>query len=384
MRQLHIRALTMLTAGALVIPGAAVLLTASPSEAADPPPLSNARAASPVILTGAQLGTWSGPSAAGVANPYPSGSNQGGDFVRSGHNGTMTVVPPATGINPDTLAAYSWVNGAWKEVPVQVDQKFPYFLANGHSSFAFYSGTDEELTYAWNPGPHATGEEAWKKVFGNCTARYANAGENAALPNVGSRANANKESAASGDLVGYTGPMQDPVPTLDSDDEVVFMASDASGAPPANTAPPAGTTAAQSVQVLDPLNPADVRYVYLFLKPTGSSFNAANGYVTMTRDADADAYMDADSFLASDPEKLGSENLDYGPNITGTVCKNVTGTAPVPRLSTAEGVKDPAGDRFPSDAMTVSTPTYELRATGRWMVRSMRVTRPGVQRQYGP
>ena len=37
-------------------------------------------------------------------------------------------------------------------------------------------------SYAWAPDAHGTGEEAWKKVFGDCTARYATTDENAALP----------------------------------------------------------------------------------------------------------------------------------------------------------------------------------------------------------
>ena len=33
---------------------------------------------------------------------------------------------------------------------MQVDERFPYFLANANSDFAVYSGTDQELTYAWD------------------------------------------------------------------------------------------------------------------------------------------------------------------------------------------------------------------------------------------
>jgi hypothetical protein len=387
-----VRSLSLLTGTVLVVPAAVVLLGAAPGQAANPE-MSPARKAAPVILTGAQLGAWSQLPATGVAAAYPSGVGQAtpnplpgtpqtfGDFYRSAHNGALST-PPAdgrTGIDPNRLAAYSWTAaGGWREVPVQVDQKFPYFLANGHSTFSFYSGTDEELTYAWAPDGHSTGEEAWKKVFGDCTARYATAAENAALPPIGTYASANKERDESLDTLGYTGAMQDPVATLDDDDEVVFMARDAGEAAPQNTPPPPGTEAAQSVQVLDPLDPSVTRVVYLFQKTGGSSFNAANGYVQMRRAADADAFMDRDSFVDSSNEKLGSSNVGYGPNIPGTVCKNVDSTASVPRRSAVKGLEDPVtkaplGDRFPSDAMTVTTPTYKLGATGRWMVRSMQI-----------
>ncbi|MDT7572611.1 MAG: hypothetical protein QOE05_2785 [Actinomycetota bacterium] len=402
---LTVRSLALLSGMALVLPAGVTLLAITPSEAANPE-MTPARKAAPVILTGAQLGTWSQLPATGLAAAYPSGVGQDtanpipgtpqsfGDYYRSAHNGTLST-PPAdgrTGIDPNNLAAYSWTSaGGWREVPVQVDQKFPNFLANGHSTFSFYSGTDEELTYAWAPDGHSTGEEAWKKVFGDCTtgARYATVAENAALPPIGTYASANKERDESLDTPGYTGAMQDPVGTLDDDDEVVFMARDAGEAAPANTPPPANTGAAQSVQVLDPLEPDVSRVVYLFQKTGGSTYNAANGYVQMTRAADADAWMDRDSFLDSSNEKLGSSNVGYGPNITGQVCKNVDGTKTVPRTSTAKGLEDPSkkpvgyGDRFPSDAMTVTTPTYKLGATGRWMVRSMQIKNPTTG-AYGP
>jgi hypothetical protein len=390
-RQASIRSFSLLTAAALVVPGAAVLLAASPGVAATPE-MSDARKAAPVILTGAQLADWSQLPATGLARTYPSGAQTSGDSLRSAHNGTM-IVPPTdgrTGIDPDTLAAYSWTDAGWKEVPVQVDQKFPYFLANGHSGFSTYSGTDEELTYAWAPDRHETGEEAWKKVFGDCSARYATAAENDALPTTPQpfpptkQVNATKEPADSGDTVGYTGAMSDPVPQLDDDDEVSFMARDAGGTAPTGAAPPAGTLpapsaaspAAQSVQVVDPLDPTTMRYVYLFRKTTGSSFNSTNGYVQMSRDPYADSWIDRDSFVNGSPEQLGSSNTSYGPNLAGQVCTNFgTGNKPAPRAST---------DRFPEDATTITTPTYQVHTSGRWMVRSMAITRPGTTGTYGP
>jgi hypothetical protein len=172
--------------------------------------------------------------------------------------------------------------------------------------------------------------------------------------------------------------MADPVAVVDDDDVVALQARDAGPAAPAGTPPPAGASAGRAVAIADPLDPAGTRFVYLFRKAGGSSFTAANGEVAMVRDADADRWLDRSSFAPEDPEKLGTSNTGYGANLPGTVCDD----AGVARAST---------DRFPRDAMTVTTPTYRVRATGRWMVRELNVAQPGrpgkkakKQPTYGP
>lgn len=324
------------------------------------------RASAPLVLTGAQLPAWSRSAAQGLAKPYPAGATTTGDSVRQAHNGTLVVPADVrTGVDPGRVAAFAWGSDGWVEVPVQVDQRFPYFLANGRSSFSVYSGTDEELTYAWSPDAHDSGEEAWKKVFGDCSARYATAAENSSLPGYASPA-----PSGSLDTVGYTGAMNDPVPTLDDDDEVALMARDAGPAAPATAAAPDGTSNGQTVRVVDPTS-GTVGYLYLFLRDGGSTYTAATSpYVTMARDANADAWIDRNSFADSDPEKLGSSNTGYGPNLPGTVCDDGV----TPRAST---------DRVPRDGTVVSTPTYRLTASGRWMVRGYQVTAPGTEGQYG-
>jgi hypothetical protein len=364
-----------------VLVAALALLPAVPATAEnphEPPVYTGPRAAAPVVLTGAQLPEWSRSSAQGLAKPYPSGSPQGGDGVRHAHNGTIVVPPDArAGADVDRIAAYRWDGKRFKEVPVQVDQRFPYFLANGRSDFGFYSGTDEELTYAWAPDAHTAGEEAWKKVFGDCTARYATAAENAALPD-----SVHPAPEGSGDTLGYTGPMADPVPTLDDDDELVFMARDAGPKAPKTAALPKNVSGGQVVSVADPAAPGTVGYVYLFLKDGGSEYTAATSpYVTMTRDANADEWIDRYSFAPDDPEKLGTSNTGYGPNLPGTVCRTAAGNGTV---DVEDGISRPSSDRFPRDGMTVETPTYRVYASGRWMVRELNVTTPGAERAYGP
>jgi hypothetical protein len=362
------RALALpLVCGALA--GTAVAAPSSPRAAVLPVH----REAAPIVLTGAQLPVWSAPAAQGVAQPYPSGvtaeySNQIDPSlaVRTAHNGR--ILPTArTGTPVDEVVAYAWTGSRWREVPVQVDERFPYFLANARSDFAFYSGTDQELTYAWGPTRHTVGEEAWKKVFGTCTARYAR-----------SAAEAQKAVAAhvvslgpQETLADYTRAMADPVAGVDDDDEIALQARDAGQQAPPGTTPPKGATSGQAVAVVDPLDPTGTRYLYLFRKPGGSSFSARTSPVQMTRTADADRWLDRKSFAEGSTEALGISNTGYGPNTPGTVCDRGARTA---RVST---------DRFPRDAVVVSTPTYRVTATGRWMVRGFQVRHPSGKR-YGP
>jgi len=298
-----------------------------------------AREVEPVIVKGAKLGSWSVPAADIVCKPYPSGATSpfptsltGG---RDAHNGTF-ISPPATGIPVNEIAAYRWDGTQFVEIPVQVDEMYPYCLSNPNSSFAIYSGTDKELTYAYDV-------EAWKKVDGLCTSSY--------VP---------------GDF-----PIPDPVAGLDDDDEVVFMASDAGSQAPLGAPYPVGTIDKQAIAVVDPLNAANVKFVYLVRKSGGSSFNVTNGYVSYVRDADADQWIDRFSFQPTDPEKLGTSNTGYGPNLHGTVCD-------------PDGTVRQSTDRFVPDGVTVSTAAYEWHASGRWMVREMHVAKPGQPGVYGP
>ncbi len=359
-----------LTAAALA--GSALAATAAPT-APTKALLPIARDTAPVVLTGAQLPVWSAPPAQGVAQPYPSGVNlkqyrdevplpdpvpvpYGQFAVRSAHNGTIAPTVKQ-GVPVDEVAAFAWTGKQWREVPVQVDERFPHFLANARSDFAFYSGTDQELTYAWAPSAHATGEEAWKKVFGQCDARYATSvAEVQAAIAAGTVTLGPQETA-----VDYLKAMADPAVGIDDDDEIALQVRDAGLQAPAGTTPPAGASSGQAVTMVDPLNPGTPRYTYLFRKAGGSSFTAANGEVQMTRAADADRFLDKGSFADNDPQKLGTSNTGYGANLPGTVCDPATGGV---RTST---------DRFPIDAVTVTTPTYQVTATGRWMVRGFQV-----------
>lgn len=319
--------------------------------------LSRARDAAPVVISGAQLTGWSVPPAHGVGYPYPSGATISGALlddsiapgqVRDAHNGVILYpaagLPVGSQVPVETIAAYRWESGNWVEIPVQVDEKAPYFLANANSDFSVYSGTDPEITYVWDNGDaaHTYGDESWMMVGGQCDRAY-------------------PEGLA---------PVPDPVPGLDDDDEIVFMYSDAGEINSSPGSMPPGATAMQMLTVVDPLLqdtglPSSPRAVYLVQQEGGSSFSA-NHYVRYERDANADQWIDRRFFDDADPEKLGTSNTGYGANLVGTVCPD--GTPQTARAST---------DRFPRDGVTVSTDNYQWQASGRWMVRSVKIRKPG-------
>ena len=282
--------------GAILLVSIAQLAQSAPATAGPTASLDVNRSVEAVVMTGQQLPTWSRTPAQGVANPYPCGSGDGqygvpnppipgcdvsGSF-RDAHNGTLAVPPdPAgrVGVPVNEMTGFRWTGAVWQEIPIQVDQRFPYFLANAHSGFSFYSGTDEELTYQWD-------QEAWKKVSGQCDASYDPA---------------NDPSSMKGD------PTTDPVPTFDDDDELSFYYSDAGAQAPADAPAPVGTISTydaqpgfrprQEIQLTDPLTGSS-RYVYLFLTKQGPSFDAGNGYVHYQRDANADQWIDRNSFAS--------------------------------------------------------------------------------------
>lgn len=353
----------------------AVSLLAAPAATArdrGPQPLV-ARDAEVVVLTGADVPAWSRAAATGVPAAHPSGFPKPvGDGVRSAHHGTLVVPPDArAGVDVNRVAAYRWTAKGWRQVPVQIDERYPYFLANARSSFAPYSGVDEELTYAWDV-------EAWKKVAGECSSRYPES-----LAEAQALASAGVITPGLGEtLQDYLGAKPDPVPGLDDDDEIVFMASDAGARAPLRQAGPkhslAGTR--QEVALADPAGGA-VTYVYLFETKDGSEFDADNGYVRYERAADADEWLDRYSFRRDDPEKLGTSNTGYGPNLRGTVCRTAVDEG---YPAVADGVARASTDRFPRDGVTVRTAAYQWTATGRWMVRGMQVAKPENPGAYGP
>ena len=251
--------------GATSVVGAIIVLALS-AQVVRAQPMA-ARDVEPVVLTGKQIAAWTRSPAEVACTPVAASPG------RDAHKGTVTVPPDArTGVDVDQVVAFRWDGAQWVEIPVQVDQMYYYCLGNPNSQTfgQFYSQTDKELTYAWDV-------EAWKKTAGQCFAAYPSSPPS------------------------MTGPLPDPVSTLDDDDEIVFMARDTGAQAPLGTLPPPGTSNGQAVAVTDPLDPSSVRFVYLFLRPGGSSFNTSNGYVSYVRDANADEWNDKCSVRDDSP-----------------------------------------------------------------------------------
>ncbi len=323
-----------------------------------------ARQAEPVVLTGVQLPTWSRLAAVGFSLPWPAGTGtdkytSGYDYgylvwthVRNAHNGYLQVPPDVrTGVPVDQICAFRYDGSTWKEIPVQVDERFPYFLANANSDFSIYSAVDYELTYAWDV-------ERWQ---------------------------ARPEDEL---IANYSGAMADPAEGLDDDDEIVFMASDAGIQAPSDKWPSGITSSRQEIAIVDPLNPADVKYVYLFLREGGCSIkaNSNEAHVRYTRDPDANQFIARHTFKDDDPEKLGSSNTGYGSNLPGYAydpCGQGTNTTEHPRITFEGKPYSYSTDRFPRDGVTITTDAYKWYASGRWMVRDMRIAKPEKKGFYG-
>lgn len=359
-----------------------------------------AREVEPVVLTGALIPAWAEPAAAGLPMPYPSGATPltdggledicgelegfeeqcdnslgmllgqipvtGGDVwsdaVREAHNGIF-IYPPnhdvdgeqttQGGADINQVTAWRYEQGQWLQIPVQVDELFPHFLANGNSDFSTYSGTDQEITYAWDT-------DNWDLEDGlNGQATYPGR-EGASRP-----------------------ARKDPIAGFDTDDELVFMASDAGECAAENVFPPGA--APQVVMLFDSAigNAADTagsslapRCVYLTLTPEGSQFTRQH-YVSYERHANADELIDRYSFCRDDAEVLGVSNTGYGANLKGAVqrtaenCSRPEG----PQGSVADGQPRDSQDRFPRDGVVVTTDRYRWEASGRWMVRDIRITK---------
>src|SRR4051812_31195821 len=79
-------------------------LASKVSAQAPPPPASAERGSAPVVMTGADLPSWSRLAATVVCQPYPSGALIGD---RNAHNGTTAVPPDArAGVAPRDIAAF--------------------------------------------------------------------------------------------------------------------------------------------------------------------------------------------------------------------------------------------------------------------------------------
>lgn len=151
---------------------------------------------------------------------------------------------PLVGIGPANLVAFRWSDG-WQQIPVQVD---------------------ERATISFN------------NVYNGMTA-----------PICGTSCGGGITAPDYADMGTFTGA--DPTPSMDADDEVAFMASDAGGVAP-NVAQPDGTFAGSGVEVVvtDPLAPSGAWRVYLFRQDGSLDQYAGQQYVSYQFSLNSGAY----------------------------------------------------------------------------------------------
>jgi hypothetical protein len=367
------------------------------------PTAAQVRATEPVVLTGAQFPDWSGGPELTARAPqlpvdYDVADSQGtspselrsdcyqsqpspdvngaSDAYHGDHNCYQSSQLPAAvrtvrqGVDPASLLGYRWVapgggqgKGHWQQIPFQVDTKWTHYISNNASGFAFYSGVDQELTYTFDrEGFRYTTNRPFDPSDPAVVCQARPAGGVAATP--------------------------DPNRGLINTDELAFMARDAGAEAPSGTFLPKGIAGAHRVQLVDPLSGA-TSYVYVMQSagPAGHyavqpRYTAANSpYVRYQRDGSADTFVYSQSSYSS-----------YGNAPKGPVC-NPDGTPAIGRgfKTAAAGniVLEPKTyvQRRPLDTATVSTPRYQFRFDGRWLMDGLRVSpdnRGFAAGDYGP
>lgn len=316
-------------------------LTGVPRSLADTVLTAPARETEPVVLTGADVAGWAAPGDVALARPDLGGLRCQGNREVFGdtpltpestctHNAyedqlSAQTLLAAEGTPTRQLLAYRWDGRGFTQVPFQVDEVFTRHLSNNVSGFSVYSNTDRHTSYAFD-------REGFRWTDSD-------------------RADPCLAAAASALAT-------DPVPGLDTDDELVFMARDAGSQAPADAPLPAGVEDAYEVAVVDPVAAVGAAgYVYLMkATPDGPApaFDATNGYVRYERDADADVFR----FSQSSYSNYG--NAPRGPwRDDNGVCHDA---------------ESEWKQRRPGDQATVTTARYRFRYDGRWLMTGLQVS----------
>jgi len=325
-------------------------------------PVAPGRETEPVVLTGASFPGWSAPDEVTAKAPstdglqcYGAQNNVGGDTSKCTHNqyeqpDVATGDAAGSGVAVNRLLGYRWddQHSRWRQIPFQVDEMAVRYLSNNNSGFAFYSETDQNLTPVWDQDRfNWTGQDPADP----CHA-VLRAGEKASTP--------------------------DPVPGLDNNDELSFMAADAGPQAPSDAPLPRGTVESRQVVLSDPYS-GKQSFAYVMLADDGPggakpAFDATNGYVRYLPDADSDTYLYSQSSYGG-----------YGATYKGAWRDPATGAC----------VTDNPKQHRPKDTAWIKTPRYEFRYEGRWLMTELHVasaaqeaanaeTEDASQWQYGP
>jgi len=281
-----------------------------------------------VVLHGSDLAAWAAPGNITAKLPFTDLTCVQATGQECEHNSYVkpevdtgnTLGAAVKGADVRRLSGWRWTGKRFVERPFQVDEVFTRYLDNANSGFAVYSGQDQHTTYAFE-------REGFRWTKGTCVA--------------------SPDSAVA----------KDPVPGLDTDDEIAFMAADTGSEAPDSAALPRGATDAMEIAVADPLT-QQARFFYV-MRGRIPAFTARNGYVHYQRDRDADRF-----------EKSESSYENYGNAAVGPICNAANKVIGKER-------------RRPKDTGTVTTDRYRYRYDGRWLMTDVRIS-PDRGRSYGP
>src|SRR3954466_13801074 len=309
----------------------------------------------PVVMTGTQFGTWAAPANQTVKVPLTDFKDCPNPVDRSSpgckHNHyeppeVDTGDPTKAGTPTDRLLGYRWDDKHKKfvQIPFQVDEVFTRYLDNSASGFSGYSGEDKHTTYAYD-------RERW---------RYVDSDPKNVCKAIPFKVGGERPKTT-----------PDPVPGLDGNDELAFMASDAGPQAPQGSKTPDGIGGVQEVAVNDPNDPsAAPSYVYVMKANPGGpkpAFDASNGYVSFKRDTIADTF-----------EKSESSYEDYGNAGTGQYCDANGNVVLDPKTG-----KPDIQRRRPRDYASVKTPRFKFRYDGRWLMTALNISSDGGK-TFGP
>ena len=356
-------------------------------------PVSQARSVEPVVLSGAQFASWSaGPDLTAREPQTPTEYDTAdlqqylpeplqSDCYRPGEqtnpyddadNGDHSCVQesrlprnPNVGADVDRLLGYAWDGDSFEQIPFQVDERFVRYLTNNRSGFAFYSGVDQDTSYAYDREGFRYTSDAWLQGGGH------------ANPNNGGDVCEARPAPGTQIIDGY-GTTPDPVVGLDDNDELVFMWSDAADAAPVDAPLPDGIASSYEVAVADPSDPSNVAFAYVMLaEPDGPTpaFDASNGYVRYERDANADMFVYSQSSYDGYGAAPKGPYCDLNGNVVARADGRRQGDMPA-------SPTDPLGraveQRRPLDTAWVKTPTYHFRYDGRWLMTQIKISPDGT------
>ena len=295
-------------------------------------PVAPGRETEAIVLTGANFPGWAAPEEATAKVP-----TNDGKFCTVGmaesctHNQyeapeVATGAAAGAGVPVEKLIGFRWDDKkGWRQIPFQVDEMATRYLSNHNSGFSFYSETDQHVSYVFDQERFN-----WTAEDPNDPCR--------AVPRDGK----------------VTTP--DPVPGLDTNDEVAFMAADAGPKAPADAELPRGIVDKRQIVITDPYT-GERSYVYVMQagdepNATKPHFDATNGYVRYLPDADSDTFMFSESSYDN-----------YGATYEGSWFDPATGAC----------VTDQPKQHRPKDTAWIKTPRYAFRYEGRWILSQTRV-----------